>query len=82
MILTSLSNVTAYRMLAPKWAVAPTSGAGPDGMAAGAKGILFRSRLSPSGTNLALYVDELEASDSLDVHDPSGALPRNQSSRE
>ena len=49
-------------------------------IAAGAKGILFRSRLSPAGINLALYVDELDANDRLDVHDPSGSLPHNQSS--
>ncbi|SDR55186.1 hypothetical protein SAMN05443245_7622 [Paraburkholderia fungorum] len=28
MILTNLSGLTAYRMHVPKWAVAPTSGAG------------------------------------------------------
>ncbi|BBP02923.1 hypothetical protein TPL01_13480 [Sulfuriferula plumbiphila] len=28
MILARLDNVTVYRMHAPKWAVAPTSGAG------------------------------------------------------
>jgi RES domain-containing protein len=28
MILTQLENLTAYRMHAPRWAVAPTSGAG------------------------------------------------------
>ncbi|MEM5314254.1 RES family NAD+ phosphorylase [Paraburkholderia sp. JHI869] len=173
MILSDLSGITAYRMLVPKWAVAPTSGAGagrhggranrigvntlylsldvetavreyqqvspllPPGtlvsyrvcaipvvdftrgyapgtwdplwedfycdwrtiwfnerteppswvlgdavIAAGAKGILFRSRLSPTGINLALYVDELDSSDSLEVHDPSGSLPHNQSSWE
>lgn len=171
MILTELAGVTAYRMLAPKWAVAPTSGAGagqhggranrvglnalylaldidtavreyqqvsplmPPGtlvsyqlsvapvvdftggfqagtwdplwedfycdwracwfnqrieppswvlgdeaVASGAKGILFRSRLSPDGVNLVLYVDELASSDRLDVYDPHGSLPRNQSS--
>ncbi|CAG9252222.1 hypothetical protein PUN4_180126 [Paraburkholderia unamae] len=51
-------------------------------IAAGAKGILFRSRLSPSGTNLVLYVDELATSDTLEVHDPTGSLPHNQSSWE
>jgi len=173
MILTDLGDIVAYRMLVPKWAIAPTSGAGagrhggranrigvnalylaldvetavreyqqvspllPPGtlvsyrvsaapvvdytrgyvpgtwdplwedfycdwrsiwfnerieppswvlgdavIAAGAKGILFRSRLSHAGTNLVLYVDELDAGDTLDVHDPSGSLPRNQSSWE
>ena len=28
MILTPLQDITAYRMHVPKWAVAPTSGAG------------------------------------------------------
>jgi len=171
MILTAVSGITAYRMHAPKWAVAPTSGAGagkhgaranriglsalylaldvetavreyqqvsplmPPGtlvsyqlsidpvvdftdgyqgrkwaalwedfycdwrgcwfnqrieppswilgdevVAAGAKGILFRSHLSPQGVNLVLYVDELGSADRLEAYDPQHALPRNQSS--
>ncbi|SAL81108.1 RES domain protein [Caballeronia choica] len=171
MILKALSEVTAYRMHVPKWAVAPTSGAGagrhggranrvglnalylaldvntavreyqqisplmPPGtlvsyqltvdpivdftggyqsgkwpplwedfycdwrgcwfnqrieppswiigdevIATGAKAILFRSHLSPDGVNLVLYVDELGTADRLEVYDPQGALPRNQSS--
>jgi RES domain-containing protein len=171
MILKALSGVTAYRMHVPKWAVAPTSGAGagrhggranriglnalylaldvntavreyqqisplmPPGtlvsyqltvdpvvdftsgyqggiwsalwedfycdwrgcwfnqrieppswiigdevIATGAKGILFRSRLSPEGVNLVLYVDDLAPADRLEVHDPQGSLPRDQSS--
>jgi hypothetical protein len=55
---------------------------GDAALAASVKGILFRSRLSPSGSKLVLHVDELDDSDSLDVHDPSGALPRNPSSWE
>ncbi|MBU9193005.1 RES family NAD+ phosphorylase [Burkholderia gladioli] len=169
MILTPLQDITAYRMHVPKWAVAPTSGAGaaraggranrigtsalylalevatavaeyqqlspllPPGtlvsyrvtatpvvdftsgfradlwpplwesffcdwrrdwfnarieppswvlgdeaIAAGAKGILFRSTQAAGGTNLVLFVDQLGEGDRLDVNDPAGALPRNQ----
>ncbi|WP_186067565.1 RES family NAD+ phosphorylase [Burkholderia gladioli] len=165
MILTPLQDITAYRMHVPKWAVAPTSGAGaaraggranrigtsalylalevaeyqqlspllPPGtlvsyrvtatpvvdftsgyrpglwpplwesffcdwrrdwfnarieppswvlgdeaIAAGAKGILFRSTQAAGGSNLVLFVDQLGEGDRLDVNDPAGALPRNQ----
>jgi RES domain-containing protein len=171
MILTELSGITVYRMHVPKWAVAPTSGAGagthggranriglnalylaldhdtaireyqqisrlmPPGtlvsyrltvtpivdftggyesgkwsslwedfycdwrrgwfnerieppswiigdevVSSGSKGILFRSHLSSGGINLVLYVDELQSTDRLEVYDPQGALPRDQSS--
>lgn len=171
MKLVTLTDVTAYRMHAPKWAVAPTSGAGagkhggranrpgidaiylaletqaaineyqktstllPPGtltsyklsatpvvdftggysasvwepiwedfycdwrelwfnqgveppswiaadlaLAAGAKGILFSSRLAAGGTNLVLFNGSLDASDLLEVHDPANALPQNQAS--
>ncbi|MEX3936887.1 RES family NAD+ phosphorylase [Paraburkholderia phymatum] len=58
----------------------PSRVVGDEVIAAGAKGILFRSRLSPDGVNLVLYVDELEPTDRLDVHDPQRSLPQNQSS--
>ena len=171
MKLVTLTDVTAYRMHAPKWAVAPTSGAGagkhggranrpgvdaiylaletqtaineyqqtstllPPGtltsyklsaapvvdftggysalvwepiwedfycdwrelwfnqgveppswiaadlaLAAGAKGILFSSRVAAGGTNLVLFNGSLVAPDFLDVHDPGNALPQNQAS--
>lgn len=171
MKLTALVDVTAYRMHVPKWAVAPTSGAGagkhggrvnrpgvealylaletetavreyqqvstllPPGtltsyqltaapvvdftggysasawetiwedfycdwrelwfnqsieppswvigdavIASGAKGILFPSRLTKSGTNLVLFTQMLAASDKLDVFDPGKALPQTQAS--
>ncbi len=171
MILTTLDRVTAYRMHTPKWAVAPTSGAGAakhggrlnrpgipalylsldsatavkeyqqvstllspgtlvsyrvsaspvvdcregfesprwsprwqafdcdwrqlwfserleppswvladEAIAAGAKGILFHSRLSPGGLNLVLYPQVLAAGDSIAVFDPAGDLPKDQQS--
>ena len=49
-------------------------------IAAGAKGILFASTLATGGINLAVYNDTLAASDTLQVYDPSGALPKNQAS--
>lgn len=167
MILTTLDRVTAYRMHTPKWAVAPTSGAGAakhggrlnrpgipalylsldsatavkeyqqvstllspgtlvsyrvsaapvvdfregfesprwqafdcdwrqlwfsehleppswvladEAIAAGAKGILFHSRLSPGGLNLVLYPQVLAAGDSIAVFDPAEDLPKDQQS--
>nr|WP_175130759.1 RES family NAD+ phosphorylase [Paraburkholderia rhynchosiae] len=62
------------RIEPPSWIL------GDEVVAAGAKGILFRSRLSPQGVNLLLYVDELGPTDRLEVHDPQRVLPRNQSS--
>lgn len=51
---------------------------GDEAIAAGAKGILFRSTQAAGGTNLVLFVDQLGEGDRLDVNDPAGALPRNQ----
>lgn len=51
-----------------------------EAIAAGAKGILFGSRLSPRGVNLVLYTELLESSDILEVYDPARALPKNQES--
>jgi RES domain-containing protein len=48
-------------------------------LAAGAKGILFRSIIT-SGTNLVLFNDALAIDDELTAHDPRHALPRNQDS--
>ncbi|CAD6563290.1 RES family NAD+ phosphorylase [Paraburkholderia sabiae] len=62
------------RIEPPSWVI------GDEVLAAGAKGILFRSRLSPDGVNLVLYVDELESTDRLEVYDPQRSLPHNQSS--
>lgn len=57
----------------------PTWVIGDQVIAAGAKGILFRSVVT-GGTNLVLYNDALEHDDALTVHDPRRALPRNQDS--
>jgi hypothetical protein len=62
------------RIEPPSWII------GDEVIAAGGKGILFKSRLSPDGVNLVLYVDELGSMDRLDVYDPQRALPRDQSS--
>jgi RES domain-containing protein len=62
------------RIEPPSWII------GDEVLAAGAKGILFRSRLSPSGVNLVLYVDDLTPTDRIEVHGPQGSLPRDQSS--
>lgn len=62
------------RIEPPSWALAD------EVLAAGAKGILFSSRLAPGGANLVLYPDMLGTHDTLTVHDPAGALPKNQDS--
>jgi RES domain-containing protein len=50
-------------------------------LAAGAKGIIFCSALTP-GANVVLFNDALGPGDSLTVHDPDHALPKNQASWE
>jgi RES domain-containing protein len=62
------------RVEPPSWVLAD------EAIAAGAKGILFVSQLAPSGLNLVIYNDMLSADDALQVHDPTGALPKNQAS--
>jgi RES domain-containing protein len=58
----------------PSWVLAD------EAIAAETKGILFSSSLVPGGTNLVVYTDALAVNDSLQVYDPSGALPKNQDS--
>ena len=58
----------------PSWVLAD------EAIAAGAKGILFASKLAPLGLNLVVYNDMLTADDSVQVYDPTGALPQNQDS--
>ena len=58
----------------PSWVLAD------EAIAAGAKGILFASTVEPGGVNLVIYTELLDAQDHLEVHDPAGALPRNQDS--
>ncbi len=62
------------RVEPPSWVLADQA------IASGAKGIVFASRFAPSGHNLVIYNDMLTAHDTLQVYDPSGALPRNQDS--
>ena len=62
------------RVEPPSWVLAD------EAIAAAAKGIVFASKLAPSGLNLVVYNDLLAADDTLQVHDPTGALPKNQDS--
>lgn len=59
----------------PSWVIADRV------LAAGAKGILFKSAIT-GRANLVLYADALSGADFVKVHDPKRALPRNQSSWE
>lgn len=61
------------RIEPPSWVI------GDQAIAFGAKGIIFRSAIN-SGTNIVLYTDSLAADDRIEVHDPTGSLPRNQDS--
>jgi RES domain-containing protein len=58
----------------PSWII------GDLAIASGAKGILFKSMLHPSGTNLVLFNGALTANDVLRVNDPLGALPKTTAS--
>jgi RES domain-containing protein len=49
-------------------------------VAAGCQGVLFPSVASPGGKNLVVYNAMLGATDLLDAIDPTGQLPKNQSS--
>lgn len=62
------------RVEPPSWVLAD------EALAAGAKGILFASKLAAGGTNLVVYNDMLMADDTMQVYDPTGALPKNQDS--
>ena len=62
------------RVEPPSWVLAD------EALAAGAKGIVFPSRLAPDGLNLVIYNDLLTADDTLQVYDPTEALPKNQDS--
>lgn len=57
----------------PSWVI------GDQVLAAGGKGIIFKSVIT-GGTNLVLYNDSLEASDSIVAYDPNHTLPKSQSS--
>jgi RES domain-containing protein len=58
----------------PSWVLAEQA------ISAGAKGMLFASKMSLGGTNLVVYTDALSPDDMLTVYDPTGALPKNQAS--
>ena len=62
------------RLEPPSWVLAD------EALAAGAKGILFASRLMSEGHNLVIYNDMLAADDRLEAHDPDNMLPKNQKS--
>ena len=62
------------RVEPPSWVLAD------EALAAGAKGMLFASKVAPGGANLVVYNDALAAPDTLQVYDPAGALPKNQDS--
>ena len=49
-------------------------------LSAGAKGVLFNSRLASTSTNLVLYPNVFDEADTMSVFDPAGALPKNQTS--
>ena len=62
------------RVEPPSWVLAE------EALAAGAKGIVFASKLAAGGLNLVVYNEMLAADDTLQVYDPTGALPKNQDS--
>jgi hypothetical protein len=49
-------------------------------LSAGAKGVLFNSRLASTGTNRVLYPSVFNEADTMSAFDPAGALPKNQTS--
>ena len=62
------------RVEPPSWVLAD------EAIVAGAKGLLFASRLVDGGRNLVVYNDMLQDDDLLKVYDPAGELPKNQDS--
>ncbi len=57
------------RIEPPSWII------GDEIVSSGAKGILFKSRLTPNGTNLAVHTAS-DSADHVDVYNPNNALPR------
>ena len=77
----SLDEVTALReyqqtspFLPPPWVL------GDMVLAQGHTGILFPSQANDGATNAVVYVDRLRDGNSVEVNDPGGRLPRDQSS--
>ena len=62
------------RIEPPSWVL------GDIAIAAGAKGILFSSRLPAGGVDLVVYTDQLGPGDILKPYDPTALLPRNADS--
>jgi RES domain-containing protein len=58
----------------PSWVL------GDESRAAGAKGVLFPSKLATGGANLVVFTEQLAANDVLQVYDPAQSLPKNQDS--
>ena len=94
MIATRLVKTTAYRVFVPRWAYAPTSGEGAakHGGRVNRPGLeaLYLS-LDPEtavkeyqqvSTLLVIYPTLFDENDSIAVHDPKNALPKNQDSWE
>ena len=53
---------------------------GDQALELGARGILFCSISSPDGHNLALFTQQLNTDDWIEVYDPDHRLPKNQES--
>jgi len=49
-------------------------------LAQGHAGILFPSQAQPGGTNVVVHLDQLKDGNEVQVNDPEGRLPRDQSS--
>ena len=62
------------RIEPPSWVL------GDMAIAAGAKGVLFSSRLPAGGVNLVVYSDQLASDDILKPYDPATLLPKNADS--
>ena len=62
------------RIEPPSWVL------GDIAIAAGAKGVLFSSRLPAGGVNLVVYSDQLASNDILKPYDPATLLPKNADS--
>lgn len=58
----------------PSWTLSDTL------IAAGRRGLLFPSLRHAGGTNLVVFNANLTADDNIEVYDPDGRLPRDQSS--
>ena len=62
------------RIEPPSWVL------GDEVVAAGARGLLFRSLVAPTGVNLVVYPEALGPADEVTVYDPQGSLPKSQDS--